>query len=51
MEIEKISDVRADIPEWGYKFHMNDVCATVGNENLKHANDIISKHRENARLL
>ena len=19
----------ADIPEWGYKFHMNDVCATV----------------------
>ena len=29
----------ADIPEWGFKFHMNDVCATVGNENLNHAND------------
>jgi len=27
---------------------MNDVCATVGIENLKHADDIISKHRENA---
>lgn len=38
----------ADIEEWGYKFHMNDVCATVGIENLKHANDIIKKHQENA---
>ena len=38
----------ADIEEWGYKFHMNDVCATVGIENLKHANKIISKHKENA---
>ena len=38
----------ADIPEWGFKFHMNDVCATVGNENLNHANTIISQHRENA---
>jgi dTDP-4-amino-4,6-dideoxygalactose transaminase len=26
----------ADIEEWGFKFHMNDVCATVGIENLKH---------------
>jgi dTDP-4-amino-4,6-dideoxygalactose transaminase len=38
----------ADIEEWGYKFHMNDVCATVGIENLKHADDIITKHKENA---
>lgn len=38
----------ADIEEWGYKFHMNDVCATVGIENLKHAEHLISKHRENA---
>ena len=38
----------ADIEEWGYKFHMNDVCATVGIENLKHADNIISKHKENA---
>lgn len=39
----------ADIPEWGFKFHMNDVCAAVGNENLKHANSIISKHQSNAK--
>jgi|TARA_B100001564_G_scaffold354763_1_gene365907 dTDP-4-amino-4,6-dideoxygalactose transaminase len=38
----------ADIPEWGYKFHMNDVCATVGMENFKHLDSIISKHKENA---
>ena len=38
----------ADIEEWGYKFHMNDVCATVGMENFKHLDDIISKHKENA---
>jgi len=38
----------ADIEEWGFKFHMNDVCATVGIENMKHAEDIIAKHRENA---
>lgn len=37
-----------DIPEWGFKFHMNDVCATVGIENFKHLDDIISKHKENA---
>jgi len=38
----------ADIEEWGFKFHMNDVCATVGIENLKHANEIIKKHQLNA---
>lgn len=37
-----------DILEWGYKFHMNDVCATVGIENFKHLDKIVSKHRENA---
>jgi dTDP-4-amino-4,6-dideoxygalactose transaminase len=38
----------ADIEEWGFKFHMNDICATVGIENLKHANTIIKRHQENA---
>jgi len=38
----------ADIEEWGFKFHMNDVCATVGIENLKFADEILSKHRSNA---
>jgi dTDP-4-amino-4,6-dideoxygalactose transaminase len=40
----------ADIEEWGFKFHMNDVCATVGIENLKDAESIISKHRDNAKF-
>jgi len=38
-----------DIEEWGYKFHMNDICATVGIENLKHADSIINKHQQNAQ--
>ena len=37
-----------DIPEWGYKFHMNDVAATIGNENLKHVDWVIGKHQSNA---
>jgi dTDP-4-amino-4,6-dideoxygalactose transaminase len=40
----------ADIEEWGFKFHMNDVCATIGMENLKDADYIISKHRSNAKF-
>ena len=40
----------SDIEEWGFKFHMNDVSAVVGIENLKHANDIIGKHRNNAEF-
>lgn len=40
----------ADIEEWGFKFHMNDVCATIGIENLKFAEDILSKHRSNANF-
>ena len=37
-----------DITETGFKFHMNDVCAVVGIENMKHANEIITKHQANA---
>jgi dTDP-4-amino-4,6-dideoxygalactose transaminase len=39
-----------NIPEWGFKFHMNDVNAVVGNENLKYANDIVGKHQSNAKF-
>jgi dTDP-4-amino-4,6-dideoxygalactose transaminase len=38
----------ADIEEWGFKFHMNDVCATVGIENFKFMENIVTKHKENA---
>lgn len=43
-----VHNCEADIAEWGFKFHMNDVNATVGIENLKHANEIIGKHQANA---
>ena len=38
----------ANIEEWGFKFHMNDVNATIGMENFKHVKEITSKHKENA---
>lgn len=37
-----------DIAEWGWKFHMNDVAATIGLEQLKHVDQIIQKHQDNA---
>lgn len=37
----------SDIPEWGFKFHMNDLCAAIGMENLKHADTIVGTHRAN----
>jgi dTDP-4-amino-4,6-dideoxygalactose transaminase len=40
----------ADVVEWGFKFHMNDVSATVGIENLKHADNIIGTHKSNAEF-
>lgn len=39
----------ANIDEWGFKFHMNDVNATVGIENLKCADTIVGKHQSNAK--
>ena len=43
------SRISVDIPEWGYKFHMNDVNATIGIVQLKHVKDILDKHRSNAK--
>jgi dTDP-4-amino-4,6-dideoxygalactose transaminase len=31
-----------DISEWGYKYHMNDINATIGIENLKYINEIFT---------
>lgn len=38
-----------DVLEVGYKFHMNDVCATIGIEMMKYIDNIVAKHRENAK--
>jgi len=37
----------ADVEDWGYKFHMNDVNAAVGIENLKVVDRVIARHKEN----
>lgn len=43
------SRIDIDIPEWGYKFHMNDICAVIGIVQMDHIAEILSKHRENAK--
>ena len=37
-----------DIVEWGYKFHMNDIAATIGIEQLKYVGENLRKVRKNA---
>lgn len=37
-----------NIQEWGYKFHMNDVNATIGLNNLNSASQNVKTHKENA---
>ena len=39
-----------DVAEAGYKFHMNDVSASVGRENLQHLDWILERHRDNAQF-
>lgn len=36
-----------DISESGYKFHMNDINATIGLYNLPHIDDMLKKHQNN----
>lgn len=40
--------IELDVTDWGYKFHMNDINATIGLANLKHVKKILAKHRDNA---
>ena len=46
----KRKDLRCeeDITEYGYKFHMNDVTAAIGLEQLKYVGETLAKHRANA---
>jgi dTDP-4-amino-4,6-dideoxygalactose transaminase len=37
-----------DVEEAGYKFHMNDVAAIIGQTNFAHLPEIVKKHRDNA---
>ena len=49
----KKADFRCDqlIEEAGFKFHMNDIAASIGIENFKEINWIIHKHKANAKYL
>lgn len=40
-----------DIIEWGYKFHMNDINATIGLYNLPHIDGLLEKNRFNYNYL
>jgi len=40
-----------DVVEWGYKFHMNDINATIGLANLGHIDAATSSHTRNARRI
>lgn len=40
-----------DISEWGYKFHMNDINATIGLYNLPHIPRLLEKNRYNNEYL
>ena len=39
--------LEADIPEWGYKFHMNDINASIGLGNLSYITENLQKCAEN----
>ncbi len=39
-----------DIAEWGFKFHMNDVAASIGLANYPHIRGLVNRHKENARV-
>src|SRR5262245_30690810 len=51
-EVREATDLRCeiDVPEAGYKFHMNNVAASIGRENLKHLDRIVARQRDNARF-
>ena len=43
--------LESDIQEWGYKFHMNDINATIGLYNLPYMDELLKKNRYNYQYL
>ena len=39
-----------NIKEFGFKFHMNDINATIGIENYPHISGLVERHQANARF-
>lgn len=48
--IKRPANLKRDIKEWGYKFHMNDIAATIGLANLKGLEADLKARRRNADL-
>ena len=50
LDREKSPDMRCEqnVSEWGYKMHMNDVSAAVGEYNFPYVHKILETHRSNA---
>lgn len=46
----KDSRIEEDIVDWGLKWHMNDVAAVIGIEQLNYINGVLTEHRVNAKL-
>lgn len=44
------SRIDQDIEEWGYKFHMNDLNATIGIVQMDYIDQVIRNHRKNAHV-
>jgi len=49
--IKRPANLKKDIPEWGYKFHMNDIAAAIGLENLKGLKEDLQKRHANADFI
>lgn len=49
-EARQEKNIQNDILEWGYRFAMNDLAATIAIEQLKYVDDIIKKHIANSEF-
>jgi dTDP-4-amino-4,6-dideoxygalactose transaminase len=46
-----MADAEVDLPEAGYKMHLNDVSSAIGLVQLRHIDGILREHRRNAAAL
>lgn len=46
--VPETTRLTGDIGEYGFKFHMNDICATIGLANLAHVEPHVVRHQDNA---
>lgn len=44
------SRIDVDIPDWGYKFHMNDLAAVIGITQMDYIGKVLARHRDNAKF-